>query len=478
MRKRMIGSINRRAVALVLGLSLVCTGCGSKSAEEVSDYGVSKSTASSAGKSDSTGTASQSTETGTAGSGSGQSTEAAGRKTGELPAVQKGGESIWQDSFNVGNVPVEVNITNVSRDMDSLHSYTMKDIAEDRVNEAETVKAILGDTATEVRRDLSKDAGDSSIIVSTCQSIHSGFTGEGYDEYGRGPVTSWVDAEDYFYHTYEGTYLDVTYELIIAYHRQGAEKTIFLCPKNPGDLVDSPKCDVAEPLENHTEGINTAIWNRVNVWEAMKDRPNRTQSSHEALMDSAKDFAENQLKVPVALDDMKIVSGKEWGDPVQREVFFYSEDEVKAGNVDSAVLDGYEVQYNLLHASGEDGYPWMFGNAGYFWVTDKGVIGCYLTVAFELEEQLAEHVQILEFDNLMESFREVLKNDFDMSKVNGQKLTFDTAVLMYYPMGSEENLHEYTLVPAWAFTAKSNGQVAFVIVNAVDGSKLSIIYTQ
>lgn len=466
-----------RILVLALGLSLACTGCGDKSAEEVTDYGAQKMTAGSAEQSSESGTGSQGSSEGGSETGSSEA-KPAGQKMGELPAVQNGGTPLWQGSFNAKNVPVEVSITNLYRDVDTLHSYRMKDLSEDQVREAETVKAILGDTAKEVRRDISLKDGDAQYIIGVCQTCRLSFMNEQISEYGEGPVAAWVDDENYFYHTYEGTYMDVPYQMVIAYHRQGGEKSVSFYPKNPGDLVDSPKCNYIEPLENHFESINTDIWSGTNVWEAMSDRPNRTQSGEDTLISTAKTFSEEKLMSPMSTDDMKITIGKESGDQYKRELLFYSDDAVKSGTMEGAVLDGYEVQYNMCHAvTGEEDYSWMIGNSGFLWVTDKGVIGGSVNINYEVVEKLADQVQVLKFENLMECFEEVVKTDFDVSKVNGQKLTFSSATLMYYPVWSEEDAHEFTLVPCWGFEGYSNGRVATILINAVDGSKIVILYT-
>ena len=76
----------------------------------------------------------------------------------------------------------------------------------------------------------------------------------------------------------------------------------------------------------------------------------------------------------------------------------------------------------------------------------------------------------------MSVFESTVKNEFDASKIKGQTLSFDTAELVLFPMQSEENSHEYTLIPAWVFVGESNGEVGEVILNAIDGSKILIFY--
>ena len=49
-------------------------------------------------------------------------------------------------------------------------------------------------------------------------------------------------------------------------------------------------------------------------------------------------------------------------------------------------------------------------------------------------------------------------------------------MLIYYPVTNEENPRESTLVPAWDFKMFSNGQIGEIVLNAVDGSMLNILY--
>ena len=50
-------------------------------------------------------------------------------------------------------------------------------------------------------------------------------------------------------------------------------------------------------------------------------------------------------------------------------------------------------------------------------------------------------------EDFLSVFESTVKNEFDASKIKGQTLSFDTAELVLFPMQSEENSHEYTLIP-------------------------------
>ena len=476
MKRRRYG----RILAMVLGLSLALTACGGSKPEEVTDYG-EKSSGKAGAKEDSSGTGSAEGDTGNAAGAEKTSDTTAAKKSSTLPDIQAGGAPLWEDSFARDGKQVKIGIKTLSRDMDSLHSYRLKSVSKDMVYEKEVVKNILGDNAQEVHRDISRKDGDSMYLVEEIRGFRYNLHPEeaGAAGYSEDPVASWEDAGDLYYHTYEGSYMDVPYQLTIFYSGEERSKEISFWPKNPGDLVGVSSVDLAQPIPNHIEGINTEIWSGTNVWEAMKDRPNRTQGDEDTLKEAVRSFAEDKLKTPILAEDLKLTIGKGMGDPVKQEVLFFNEEDAYSGNLDEAVLDGYEVIYDMDHAyqSVEQNLTWLYGNDGRFAVTDRGVTGGYIRYRMEAEEQLADQVQILAFDNLMEAFREVIKTDFEMSKVNGQELSFDTAILGYYPISSEEHPGEYTLIPVWILPATSNGIVAYVLVNAVDGSMVEIIYT-
>ena len=65
---------------------------------------------------------------------------------------------------------------------------------------------------------------------------------------------------------------------------------------------------------------------------------------------------------------------------------------------------------------------------------------------------------------------------FEKSHINGQKLKINMATLIYYPVPNDEDPTECTLVPAWDFKVSSNGVIGEIILNALDGSHLSILY--
>lgn len=60
--------------------------------------------------------------------------------------------------------------------------------------------------------------------------------------------------------------------------------------------------------------------------------------------------------------------------------------------------------------------------------------------------------------------------------MNGSKLIFDTAELIYYPTSPVDTPEESSLVPVWRFQARSNGPIGQVYINAIDGSWIEALY--
>ena len=144
-----------RGFAVIMGLALFCSACGKKEPEKITSYGMSGSTTNDAVSEEAEGDTSSKKEGDTS----------SRKEMGPLPERQLGGNPVWESSFMVDTVPVEISINQVIRDTDTLHVFKMVNISEDLVREAETVKNIFGDTAKEVKRPISGAGGDALRLV-------------------------------------------------------------------------------------------------------------------------------------------------------------------------------------------------------------------------------------------------------------------------------------------------------------------------
>ena len=139
-------------LALSLGTMFLLSGCGTKQ-EVISDYGTESTgkseTASDKKTESSDPSGTENTDEGTsAGTTSTEKKEIPEARNGRNLSEQLGGSSfnIVQD-FAIGNLPAKMNIHYTVSDSDTLPSWSMREITEDRVYEKEVVEAILGDTA-------------------------------------------------------------------------------------------------------------------------------------------------------------------------------------------------------------------------------------------------------------------------------------------------------------------------------------------
>ena len=450
-------------IAAVTVLAILCSACGKQEAEKITGYGDNGTTAAAAA-SEENDPEKTSQET--------KVTE--GGRTGALPAAQLSGDPIWEGNTTLDGIPVEISITQLMRDTDMMHVFRLNSVTEDRIKEKETVQNIFGDTAKEVKRTLSAEGGDSLRLIWDAGGYITQHAGDYSYEYSEKSTTeSWVDNSEYFWHTYEGTYLDTDYQLGIGYSKESAEKFISLYPKNPGDVIGDPTCDRAEQVWFSVDGLNSTYWNGVFLKEVFKDRPNRTQSSEDDLCRMVMKFSKDMLYCDMSRDDLRSITGQDVGSPQTNEILFYVSKEEDNKEFPGAVLDGYIVDWDMFH-SGE--YKGIFGNSAYFGVTDKGVISLTMIASYEVTEELTDNAEVLKFDAVMESLSKEITENFEKSHINGQKLKINMATLIYYPVPNDEDPTECTLVPAWDFKVSSNGVIGEIILNALDGSHLSILY--
>ena len=460
----------RKFVTLALGLALCLSACGSQP-ETVTDYGgtstqktVVERSSDIAGEGETESGAPEGTE-------DTEGTTSAGTSQGKLPAlppVQLDGEPIWESTFALDKKPVNISIKSLLRDTDKPHSYQLKTLTDDPEYEKETVKRLFGDSAKELHGEISEANGDVPEVVDMCMA-YSGMDLNQKRE--TDAVSAWVDEKDYTYHTYEGYFNDVECQMVIVL-AGGYMRQIIMGPKNPGDAIGAPECKEYYSIQNHLNGENYEIWGKAIVLNVMSDRPNRTVSSDEELLTKVKTFAKDMLQVDIDPEDLKLTKGEETGNATKQEIVFLTEDSESSATLEGAIRDGYFVEYDMGHA----GSGYSMCNNGMIAVTDKGVMGFSMTLGFEIESVLADNVELLPFDKVMDAFQRGLQENFDTSKINGSKLDINTVDFLYYPAYSDEKPNEATLVPAWRFHATSNGEIGEVYINAIDGSWIMALY--
>ena len=120
------------------------------------------------------------------------------------------------------------------------------------------------------------------------------------------------------------------------------------------------------------------------------------------------------------------------------------------------------------------------GNPGCF--DDNGVIGLEFVTSYSFNEQLSDNVILINFDNAMSALKEGISKNVDVARAlegsSNSNLTFNHIELMYYPLESPDKT-ECTYVPAWVVDAGSGNMIdARVVINAVDGTYITTIYSE
>lgn len=105
-------------------------------------------------------------------------------------------------------------------------------------------------------------------------------------------------------------------------------------------------------------------------------------------------------------------------------------------------------------------------------VMDDGIVQFVLINPMQEQEQLAEHVELLEFDQAFDcGIRQLEKKwgESGTSNMDYSRVDVRSIQLNYAYMQNPNAPNEYTMIPVWDFRTGVNGGV-YVTINAIDGS--------
>ncbi len=484
-------------IATMLCMGLMLSGCGSREAETVTDYGGD-------------GRATVTTEVGTGteeqGSTEGTSGEpldrdaalaAAEAKSNQTLQEKLGGEEVsYQESFSIGQIPVSMDLRYEVPDITALPSYRVTTPSGKLLPEEEIVKNLFGDSATEVKRALSLTKGDSERVLGDAATCYYELFPDKYDpeawNAGTPDCSAWEDDRDSFYHTYEGSWQGTDYQLLIG--KVGDDQILSFYPKNPGALIGRPELSRVlleqEGTVHYADPLDRSKDYELSL-DQLGDATNQTTGEPSTLLASAGDFLKGKMLVSLPEDAIVLTSFATFegdisggvtmsdGDGKLQGIVYANPEDLSRGSLGNAVINGYMAHTNYT-LSGL-GYASVFEsgdqNTGSFWLADGGVIGMTLYLTYNFEEKLSENVPLLSFENAMASFRNEVAEELDMSKVTGSSITVDYADLAYYAVTSPEKKGEATYVPVWVIPMKSNNyEFAYALVNAMDGSVVGMQY--
>ena len=478
-----------KILAVSLGAMFLFTGCG-KESENISDYGTESGTS----VSTSDGTDSNSGNT------TEKKTEVPEPRNGRNLSEQLGGSSFtYSQDFMIGNYNAKIDLKYFVTESETLPSWSMREITEDRVYEKEVVSAILGDTAKEVKRNLSDAQGDSGEVIGVARDVYYTYTG---DETATGEETfpGWVEEEQYFIHTYEGKYMGMDYEVCVAYRKSNKSKVIGFGPKNWGDISGDPALKYAMEVEDGKFLVKEpeesgGDWKDAPLSEILKDPENHTTTNIDTLEETGTKFLKESLRIENPPSGFRIkasVPDYKNRDPNQGMVivesitqlmFMSSEDGISPDQLYNSRVDGYAggitavPGYWSVYVDSEgDGISQ--NNVGSLYITDKGPVAGYFYVFWEYVETLSEQVAILPFNSAMEAFQANVVSELDTSGVTGGPLTVENLLMEYYPMKSPDKGGEATFIPVWVYeiTMNNNCYLGNVVQNAIDGSIIHVSY--
>ncbi len=497
-----------RILAYGLCLAFLCVGCG-KDAEEVTGYGTEQVTSEK-------GTGTTEGESGTE-AGTEKKTEKPVARNGRTLSEQLGGTELsCEDTFTIqsktGKIQAKARIldytavatdkieeyeqeamANLARgdsllyETEILPSYRVAQITEDMVHEQEVVKNILGDTATEVHRNISVKNGDAQDAVAAAQDTYDLYVlGDDYDAEKDQPeeFPAWVDDPQYTLHTYEGKYNGLDTQLVINYRKDMKGKIITFGPKNWADAVEEPGYDQYQATDNGK--LLLPVRDKVDTFEPQKieeffpELKNRAGEDTEAMKTEAQEFVEKELllKLPETAFLDESVYGRK-----ASEILSYPEGELDKADPVNVILDGYDLvtEYGIGH----QGFYSDLGdtsvireNSGSVIRTKRGIVAADFHIYYDYEEKLSDQVAVLSFENAMAALQAGVAEQLDISKVPGSEATFNEANLTYYPMPSPDKEGEYTFIPVWTLSIWTNEYyfVGQVMLNAMDGSIIQIEY--
>lgn len=234
-RKAMTKRKIKLLFSYLTGIMICFSACG-KQEEDVTNYGEQNSANIISSEKGDPNTSTDETE-GESHTDTSERIEIKDASTGHKLSDWLGGKDLtWKSNFAVGSVPVEANFTVgivesvedfdkqyqkepasiVLWDTYELPAWKVSGISRDNVNEEKIVKNLFGDSARKVERHLSLEYGDAKGIIEACHrckiltDLPQNPGNENYSSDSQ-EISAQADGEDYYWHTYEGTYLGLNY---------------------------------------------------------------------------------------------------------------------------------------------------------------------------------------------------------------------------------------------------------------------------
>lgn len=381
----------------------------------------------------------------------------------DYPSVQYEGDPLWEGTFSIGSIVVECYIGSIVYDYDRVQLILANEIDETGIHETEVVNRVFGETGREIRsiKENEKE-NQSSEIIGYCDAWMKQYAD---DETSQGDgCCTWYDNPSFFMHTYEGLFNGAEYQLLICFTKEEHKKNLYLFPKRIDALTEEGLYDYFYPFHGEEERLS-----ETKIADLIGDHSNHTVSGEDDLIRKSLLFYDKTLCSPTTLSSYKHRDNERFE---KMQILYYRMD--GEGNVDDTMffIDGYGFEMCWSH-------DWMSSwgekpdNRGVVYVNDKGIVAAHLSFCYELVEE--KETTVLAFEQLMKAFETHFQNEFDTSRVKGNKVSITSMRLLYMPLKSGEGHTVFT--PIWEMPVwYEKGGGAVVYINAVNGEIERIEY--
>ena len=407
----------------------------------------------------------------------------------------------FEDTFTIRNIPVKVYFNySIRSDQEGLAVDHVHVPTKDDVHEDDVVTALFGDTAAKV------ETGDNEPGYYSMNEIRKLILNDHRENVTSIPM--WVDDDDFYYHTWSGTYSGNPYRLLIGFDDVEKIKFISLYPDTAGagDAIGEPSCTGYTATDYDTAGIWNADFTEMKQipLSTLKSSENRSRKSDEELLSTAYSFMENMLKTKLPDGALSLYWEASFGslgkiappyEPEKTQMIFYPETAYDTESLENAVLDGYEgsiyLPRNWIYSEeincgvveyDENALLSMNADGGHFMVTDQGVIGITCYQSYVPDGRISENVCLLSIDQISDALKVHMADDFNVSVIAaGKTVMLGDPYLFYYPQVSPEDPADRTFIPAWCISVKADSfdnDIAYVYINAIDGNLIDVEYNK
>ena len=391
---------------------------------------------------------------------------------------------VYKEEFDVQGKKVKIDINQEPQDINRIPSYMAVLVTYDEENEKTIVNNLFGDTAKMIdvdpndylRSDENNPVASENDVVHVYEGIYEGHTCRFsyiYTDYNNTISMSMRTVDIAGFVGASGKKYMHSFYSYGGFYAVGSEEEIGENESEEKETDDQDEYMTSEQIRAFSDEM-TAM-------------PNRYTASDDELYDIAYRFIKDILGIKVLDESISIDTddgmfsledNEESGEKSPRTELFFT-DSNKFGTTTEetgeVIKDGYSVIYTsfIEGMNSTTGRTDYLGNDNYgsINITKEGIISFDYTYSYILDEMLADDVQLLSFNDVMECLKKELSDKLDVKAMKSSQIVYDTGFLMYYGIRSPERGNEYTFIPVWLFSGTIDDmQVSEIMINAVDGS--------